>query len=279
MKIIDSFIFYNELDLLFYRLSILDQYVDYFILVESTHTFTGIEKPLFYNENKERFHSFNDKIIHIVVDDFPYKLPNINLKLNNQWINEYHQRNCIKRGMDKIVHLLNDDDIIITSDVDEIPNPNILSGAINKTLAYNFETLNRLELDMYYYNLNYRVGEGNSWHGVKLITVYACKKLKLTFQQMRTLEWNHFVPIIKNGGWHLTYFGDIDYIINKINSFSHHEYNNEKYIDRKTLEMKIKNGINFLNMDDNAKLVFIPINENKNLPYKYDTYLSKYYIE
>ena len=48
MKIIDSFIFYNEIDLLYYRLSILDEYVDKFILVESTHTFTGYSKPIFY---------------------------------------------------------------------------------------------------------------------------------------------------------------------------------------------------------------------------------------
>ena len=78
MKIIDSFIFYNELDLLNYRLSILNDFVDYFILVESTHTFTGYPKKLFYNENKKLFDKFNQKIIHIIVDDFPYKYPNIN---------------------------------------------------------------------------------------------------------------------------------------------------------------------------------------------------------
>ena len=65
MKIIDCFIFYNELELLNYRLNILYNIVDYFIIVESKYTFTGKEKELIFNENKERFSCFNDKIIYI----------------------------------------------------------------------------------------------------------------------------------------------------------------------------------------------------------------------
>ena len=88
MKIIDSFIFYNEIDLLYYRLSILNEFIDKFILVESTLTFTGELKPLFYLENKNKFEKFNDKILHIIINDMPYKQPNINYNLNNQWANE-----------------------------------------------------------------------------------------------------------------------------------------------------------------------------------------------
>ena len=77
-KIIDCFTFYNELDMLTYRLNILNDIVDYFVLVEATHTHVGKEKPLFYKENKHLFEKFNHKIIHIVVDDFPNKYPNIN---------------------------------------------------------------------------------------------------------------------------------------------------------------------------------------------------------
>jgi len=278
MKVIDSFIFYNELDLLYYRLSILDEYVDKFILVESTCTFTGQSKPLFYLENKNRFEKFNDKIIHVIVNDMPYKYPNINYNLNHQWENEYHQRNCIKRGIDSIINenFLNDEDIILTADVDEIPNPNILINAKNQKLSFNNDTLNRLALDMYYYNLYYRIGEGSNWHGIKLLTFKAYKNIKLTFQQMRVWEHTYNVPIVSNGGWHLSYFGDIDFIINKIASYSHQEYNNESYLDKNQLIQKMKNGINLLN---NSSLVYIPTEENKNLPYKYDLYLTKYYIQ
>ena len=278
MKIIDSFIFYNEFDLLYYRLSILDEYVDKFILVESTHTFTGHVKPLFYSENKDKFQKFNNKIIHIVVDDMPYKQPHINYNLQHQWINEYHQRNCIKRGLDRLIieHILDaDDDIILTSDVDEIPNPNILINAKNNTLVFDHTTLNRMALDMYYYNLYYRTGEGSNWHGIKLLTFNAYKKINLTFQQMRVWEYNNHVPIIQNGGWHLSYFGSIDFIINKIGSFSHQEYNNQTYLNKTELMDKIKNGVNLLN---NTELVYIPIEENRNLPYKYDEYLTNFFI-
>ena len=99
MKVIDCFIFYNELDLLNYRLNILYDIVDYFIIVESTHTFVGKEKPLFYNENKHLFEKFNDKIIHIIVADFPHKYPNINISNGEQWNNERFQRDQIKKGI------------------------------------------------------------------------------------------------------------------------------------------------------------------------------------
>ena len=274
MKIIDSFIFYNELDLLFYRLSILDEYVDFFILVESTHTFSGHSKPLFFMENRERFAKFMHKIIHIIVSDCPFTFPNINYIYNQQWENEYHQRNCIKRGLNSIENSISDDDILLTSDVDEIPNPSVLKNAINGTLIFDANTLNRLALDMYYYNLYNRIGEGSNWHGVKLMRIHAYKNMGLSFQQMRLLEHTYHVPIIPNGGWHLSYFGDIDFIIKKIASYSHQEYNNHKYIDKDILEKNIKNGINILN---NSTLVYIPISENANLPYKYDIYLKNYY--
>jgi beta-1,4-mannosyl-glycoprotein beta-1,4-N-acetylglucosaminyltransferase len=278
MKIIDSFIFYNEIDLLYYRLSILDEYVDKFILVESTHTFTGDEKPLFYLENKLKFNKFNDKIIHIIVTDFPYKKPNINYDSQQQWENEYYQRNCIKRGLDKLINenYLNDEDIIFTSDVDEIPNPNILINSKNNTLHFDSSRLNRLALDMYYYNLYYRIGEGSNWHGIKLFTYNAYKNINLTFQQMRIWEHSNYVPIINHGGWHLSYFGDIDFIIKKMASYSHQEYNNENYLEKNLLHEKIKNGVNLLN---NNSLVYIPIEENTNLPYKYHVYLTSFYIK
>jgi beta-1,4-mannosyl-glycoprotein beta-1,4-N-acetylglucosaminyltransferase len=63
IKIIDCFTFYNELDLLTYRLNVLNDVVDYFIIVESTHTFTGREKQLFFNENKQLFSEFNKKAL------------------------------------------------------------------------------------------------------------------------------------------------------------------------------------------------------------------------
>lgn len=273
MKIVDSFLFYNELDLLEYRLSILNEYVDYFILVESPYTFTGKQKKLYYQENKERFDKYNDKIIYINATNPPFIFPNINYDANNQWQNEYYQRCQIALGIGKILSDLNNEDIIITSDVDEIPNPNILQKIKNNTLPYDMSNLNRLQLDMYYYNLKFRVGDGANWHGIKLLNVKTYKDIKLTFQQMRVWEHTHNVPIIKNGGWHLSYFGDKDFIKNKIIAFSHQEYNNNNYLNDNYLENVLKNGINLLGGLD---LQYIPINENNNLPPKYEIYLKQY---
>ena len=145
MKVIDSFIFYNELDLLLYRLTILDPYVDYFVLVESTRTFSGETKPLFYEQNRELFKKFTNKIVHVVVDDSP-----IQTKVHDDraWKNESFQRDCIKRGIDYLSPSLSDEDCIFTSDLDEICDPERL-----KELRAICKHENKIEV-----NYSYRVG-------------------------------------------------------------------------------------------------------------------------
>ena len=113
-KIIDCFIFYNELDMLEYRLSILYDVVDYFVICEASRTFVGKPKPYFYNENKERFSRYADKIIHVMMTDdntqWRYSSKNIrryniwrynskNMTANDVWRNEITQRNGISRGI------------------------------------------------------------------------------------------------------------------------------------------------------------------------------------
>ena len=113
MKVIDVFPFFNELDLLEIRLNSLDPYVDCFILSEATKTFSGLDKPLYYQENKERFKKFSDKIIHnIVEDNTPQEL--------HPYERDIFQKNSIKEIVLKNV---SDDDAIIWSDIDEVPNP------------------------------------------------------------------------------------------------------------------------------------------------------------
>jgi beta-1,4-mannosyl-glycoprotein beta-1,4-N-acetylglucosaminyltransferase len=176
MKIIDTFIFYNEIELLTYRLSILNEYVDYFVLVEARYSFSGKPKELYYENNKDLFKEFNKKIIHIILDDLPYKFPNINYNNREQWANEYFNRDQISLGINKIN--LEHEDIIITSDLDEIVNPNILIQLRNNTLNYDKNGLNRLGCDMYYYNLNTLLGR-NCWHGIKLLNFKISKILIL----------------------------------------------------------------------------------------------------
>ena len=164
MKIIDCFIFYNELELLTYRLNLLNDIVDFFVIVESTHTFMGKEKALFFNDNKHLFEKFNSKIIHIIVDDFPHKYPNVNIGNNDVWKNEYFQRNAISRGINSI-NDLSESDLLIIADLDEIPNPSTLAKIKNGEIIIDTYIL---EMDMYYYNLNTKFKD--KWRLCKIIS-------------------------------------------------------------------------------------------------------------
>ena len=111
MKIIDCFVFYNELDMLNLRLHELNEHVDYFILVEANKTYSNNPKNFIFEQNKFKYQKFLHKIIHIKVNDMPNG--------TNNWEREFHQRNCIGRGVELVTNL-DDEDIILLSDVDEI---------------------------------------------------------------------------------------------------------------------------------------------------------------
>jgi beta-1,4-mannosyl-glycoprotein beta-1,4-N-acetylglucosaminyltransferase len=267
IKIIDCFTFYNELDVLTYRLNVLNDVVDYFVIVESTHTFTGREKQLSFNENKQLFSEFNNKIIHIIVDDIPHKYPNINIDQNEQWINETFQRDAISRGLD-LINDLNDRDCIIISDLDEISDPSTLSKIKNNDI---FVTVNKLEQDMYYYNLNtrYRI----KWYFSKILSYEKYKELGITCANIRSYSNS---PIISNGGWHLSYFGDFIFIQNKIQNFSHQEFNRPEYTDLNKIEERVKISEDLYDRR-RCKFDRIEIKDNNYLPTKYEKYLTNFF--
>jgi len=282
MKIIDCFTFYNELDLLNYRLNILNEFVDYFVLVESTHTHIGKEKKLYFSENKKNlFEKFKDKIIHVVVNDILYKYPNINYNNDEQWENEKYQRNCIDLGIQELS--LEDDDIIIISDLDEIPNPNILKRIKNNEIPI---TINALNMDFYYYNLNSKITD-MQWNSSKILLYKYFNELKIKNFTCNMIRVNHSIRlnpnqyIIKNGGWHLSYFGDAHFIKNKLENFAHQEYNNDEYTNLEKIEKRITSGIDLLEKEEsqyNHKIIKIPIKENLNLPPEYESYLQKFIL-
>ncbi len=193
--IIDSFCFFNELDLLELRLNILDPYVDKFILLESRQTFSGQEKPLYYEENKERFAKWNDKIIHIVA-------PNIELTdPNNLFERHWFAYELIEKELQKY----DPEAIIFSGDLDEIWNPDVLPQIEDK--IYTLEMFN------YSYYLNMRSNE--KWmDGIltKNKNVYPGFTKKY-----RTLHQN-FIP---NAGWHFTNCMSADMIATKIRAYDH----------------------------------------------------------
>jgi beta-1,4-mannosyl-glycoprotein beta-1,4-N-acetylglucosaminyltransferase len=265
-KIIDCFIFYNELDMLNYRLNVLNNVVDKFVLVEATHSHIGKPKSLYFKENKTMFEKFTDKIIHVIVDDFPFTENSINISNNDQWKNENHQRNCISRGLDKID--LNNEDLIIISDLDEIPDPKILSRLkyiLEKIKVYQFEQ------DFYYYNLNSKRQE--YWYHSKILSYEYMKEKKITCQDARFIH----CPKLNKGGWHLSYFGDSDFIKNKLKNFTHQEYNTNEIINTEYIENKITNCNDLFNRPGQNQMFRIDIEDNNYLPPMYDTLLNRYY--
>jgi beta-1,4-mannosyl-glycoprotein beta-1,4-N-acetylglucosaminyltransferase len=226
MKIIDTFVFYNELDMLNLRLHELNDVVDYFILVEANKTFTDNIKEYIFEKNKEKYDKFLHKIIHIKVDDMPENTGN-----KDNWNREWHQRNQIKRGLDQLN--LNHEDIIILSDVDEIPKVDTITNIKNSKI----NTIYKLEMDFYYYNFQNKV-EG-FW---PLARVFNYGSIKTTMSDIRQIKNFNNNNTIKNGGWHLSYFGDVDFIINKIKQFSHQEFNTEKIVNKQNLQTLINSN-------------------------------------
>ena len=108
MKIYDCFSYWDEDLLLDLRLNILNKYVDYFVIVEGNKTWQNNFKKLRFNI--ENFKEFKNKIIYVPVENMP--------EGDNPWVRENFQRNCIERGLSTAAQ----NDLIIISDLDEIPN-------------------------------------------------------------------------------------------------------------------------------------------------------------
>jgi beta-1,4-mannosyl-glycoprotein beta-1,4-N-acetylglucosaminyltransferase len=186
--LIDCFPFFNELDILELRLNILDKVVDKFILVEASKTQTKLDKPFYFEENKNRYSKFLDKIIHIKIEETPEE---------NGWAMENFQRNCIFNGINQID--LNDDDYIAVSDVDEIWDPNIVSQ-LDKLLKNNEYFSVDMRYLVFYLNLETL---NKKWIGTVFTKVKKFKEINA--QYLRDIKDR--IPYIKNAGWHFGYQG------------------------------------------------------------------------
>lgn len=270
MKIIDCFTFYNELDLLFYRLSILYEHVDSFVLVEANQTFSGKAKHSYFLENQERFLPFMDKIILIRVD-LPYHWPNIDFSKDEQWINERYQRDAIQMGVNQIQEKvgLDDHDLIVISDIDEIEDPELLISCRKGDIVIPDKGVT-IPMDFYYYNLRSKNGE--SWYGAKMVPY---KQLKTTVPESIRNKIN-VGSLPKKYGWHLSYFGDSQYIQNKMVHFSHQEFNNDFYTNMENIQRRIDNTTDLYERSYIPSMIKIPLENNDYLPPQYETLLKNY---
>ncbi|MFN3343382.1 MAG: hypothetical protein ACK40M_11840 [Flavobacteriales bacterium] len=266
--IYDCFTFFNELDLLEIRLNTLSGVVDKFVLVEATQTHQGKEKPLHYQRNKDRFSAFHDRIIHVVVDTYPEN-PN-----GDSWVLEKHQRNSIAIGLKDA----KPDDVVLISDVDEIPKPEVIVREKNSSGVRIFRQR------MFYYYLNCinatEVGKHPYfWNGTIMVNKSEIKGSIQDFRElgMKLLSYFHSKPahrfywrmklrsemralnvrFVEQGGWHFSYLGGVDRIITKLEAFAHSEYNKPEYKDPERIRKAIVSGEDIFGRG--FKYRFVPI--------------------
>jgi beta-1,4-mannosyl-glycoprotein beta-1,4-N-acetylglucosaminyltransferase len=217
------------------RLNTLYKKVDKFIIAEATRNHAGQEKKL--NFRIENFSKFKDKINYLIIDDLPINVTSPKKGWHENHMRDQFQRNALERGYNEF----NDEDLIMISDIDEIPNP-------EKIKEFNIKNKYACFLQKNYQSkinlLNITEGD---WVGTKI-----CQKKYLKSPQwlrdMKTKKksfWKIFsnkLQLINNGGWHFSFLKEPSSIRNKILSYSHQEYNREEFTDVDLIKNKIIKG-------------------------------------
>lgn len=235
----DLFPFFNEIDICLMRLNVLDKYVDKFIIEESTMTFSGEEKELCFEKNKELFKQFLPKIEYVVVDDTP--------KVAKTHERDYFQKNHLVEGLKKVG--ATEDDVIIFGDLDEIPNPVVLEKIIkefDKTKVYHLAQRNFYA----FLNMEEKSGkllsitgefpeiaqEDRKWLGTKITSLINIPEEGIVRLRDLVKPEDSRSVRVPDGGWHFGYMGGhnaknpVDRIGTKVKAAAHQEYNDREIL-------------------------------------------------
>ncbi len=229
-KIYDCFLFNNELALLEIRFAELADQVDYFVICECPISFSGFPKPLHYHENRHLFRKYHAKIIHYIIPEPPLNAYTTNPINPGKKICQFWQRNQILKAIEAV----DSHDLIMVSDVDEIPDHKIV-----KPLAKLCRWSNRVIYLRQFWHLlflNIRVlsretavfankNSNDNPNNRYWIGTFACTKSCLKHKYLNNINgiWSRkwgshrlLDPIYYGGGWHLSYIGGIDQLLVKI---------------------------------------------------------------
>ena len=231
MRIYDCFMYFDEEIVLETRLNYLDPYVDYFVVVESSFTHRGDRRDLKFDINK--FTKFKKKIIYKVYDQVPDKIEKIldnddeNTKSGKYIMNALYRENAQRNYIIEGIKDAAEEDLILISDVDEIPNLSKIN--LNKIK----QKIILFKQDMFYYKFNLKLPK-TEWIGTK-----GCKKKYFKNPQwLRNIKDRKYeiyrvdaffsnnkyidIKIINNGGWHFTNIKSAEEIEHKMKSYLHH---------------------------------------------------------
>ena len=271
MKIYDCFMYWDEDLLLNLRLNILDKYVDYFVIVEGNRTWQDNPKKFKLKLNKLK--KFKKKIIYIRVTDFP--------KSKNPWIRENFQRNSMMRGLIKA----NKNDLIMISDLDEIPNPSAIKYFDSKMRYAVFKQ------NHYHYKFNLQSEVQPSWHGTRICTKEYLKspqwlrELKFKIRPFWRIDKFSLNNIISNGGWHFCNLKSPKQLLYKYQNLCETDDKyvfmqkiSQKYLSESSIKKKIKKGLDLIGRNEIYKFKKIDktfpkyLLKNKKL---YDRWIAK----
>ena len=260
MRIFDCFMYFDEEIILDVRFNTLNKFVDYFVIAESKFTHSGKKRNLNFNINK--FEKFKDKIIYLIYDEEPQGIEIINENdhkndkarktIMNAVKRENGQRNYLQKGLNNAEN----DDMILVSDVDEIPD------LINLDFANFKNKIIQFKQEMFYYKFNLVLPK-LLWTGTK-----GCRKKNLISPQwLRNIKDRKYsilrpdvyfskkkysdIFFVENGGWHFTNIKTPKDIKYKLSSYLHHIEYDEKPLDVNEIENIInkKTAIYDLNLD------------------------------
>lgn len=272
--VFDCVPFFNELDILKLRMQILDPYVDRFVIEESSVTFSGEPKQMIFAENRHLFKEFEDKIRYVAVEDSPMEGVTT------------HERDKYQKN--QLIRALGDckaEDIIIFSDVDEIPKPETLVGIIE---GFKAGKIYHLAQRMFYCFLNMEEVSGNllsitgefpdvarrQWLGTKVCSFADIPQEGIVFLREVSPTDPRSVRVA-DGGWHFGYMGgdgerDVAKRIGvKVKAAAHQEYNSKRYLNEAVDRLLCGEDI----FDRDAKFVRVPIDES------YPAYLCEHQEE
>ncbi len=259
----DCIPFFNELDILKLRMQIMAPYVDFFVIEEASVTFSGEAKSMIFAENRQLFAEFEDKIRYVAVEDSPMEGVTTHER-------DKYQKNQLIRAMGDC----RPEDIIIFSDVDEIPKPETLVYVIE-----HFEAgkIYHLAQRMFYCFLNMEEVSGNllsitgefpnvekrQWLGTKICSFADIPEAGIVFLREVPPTDKRSVRV-PEGGWHFGYMGgdgerDVAKRIGeKVQAAAHSEYNSKRYLNEAVDRLLCGEDI----FDRDAKFVRVQIDES-----------------
>jgi len=243
VKIFDCFSYWDEDLLLDLRLNVLNDLVDFFVIIEGNKTWQNNPKEFRFDINK--YNKFKEKIIYVKVEDLPDG--------DNPYLRENFQRNCISRGLKKSM----EEDLIIISDLDEVPNP---QGIVkfNKKMKYAV-----LKQKHYYYKINLQSETNPYWYGSRICV----KKFLKSPQWLRNLKFKkrpfwridklRLNNIIENGGWHFCNLKTPEELLYKYKNlcetndpYIFKEKIDEKYLEIEEIKRRMEHGLDIIGRDE-----------------------------